>query len=162
MGTFRNFRLSTIKKTSLVFLSALCFFSCNVIHIYTKKEAIKNAKYVEKKTKQHIEIQDNDRFLKLSSVDSNSQKLDVLIEFDNYDRQVHFTVKTNCDSCTDKLLKNELKSKIFIWERLNDSTYISRPFLKRMLLIHPSQFSYEIVKHNFTRKERKNMIKNAQ
>jgi len=130
--------------------------------MYNKKEALKNAKKQQKTSKEHQVIEDKDRIVNVLTRDSSLQKLDVIYEFDDKDNQIKYTVKSYCDSCAKKYLKNELESKSYKWKRLNDSTYISNFYLKWMLHIHPSEFSYEIVKHNFSRKERREMIKNAQ
>jgi hypothetical protein len=173
MGTFRNFQLSTIIKTSLVFLSLVLFSSCKMYHMYTKKEALKYAKKLQKRTKKyaakseneknaHIEIEDNDRVLNVNRVDGSNHIVDMTYTFNKNNKQMQFSVIAQCHDCWSKLSKNQLNNKSYKWKRVNDSTYISIFYLKRMLHIHPSEFSYDIVKHNYSRKERRDMIKNAQ
>ena len=129
--------------------------------MYSKKEFIKAAKHDAKKKHQKIIIEDDDRTVKLFIRDSSYQKLDEVVQFDDRNAQTNYTLIANCDSCFQKNLSEVLHYKGFKWQQLNDSTYLSRYYLKRVLYIHPSQSSFEIIKSISNRNEYNELRKTA-
>jgi hypothetical protein len=133
--------------------------ACNFYHFYTKKEVIKNAKKRERKKKGSVIIEDDNSLVKILTRDSSYQKVDEVFEFNDNGTQHKYTIIASCDSCFQKFLSTTISSHIYKWKKLNDTTYISKYSLKRFLNIHPSTHSYDMVEHNQSRIECKNLIK---
>lgn len=129
--------------------------------MYTKKEAIKFAKKRDVKNNGSIIIEDENRILRVLTRDTNYQNLDEIYEFNSEYKQLKYTMIAPCDSCFKKYLIKEIKNKGPKWRKLNDSTYISKYSLKRYLNIHKSTNSFDIVKHNLSKNDYKNLINNA-
>jgi hypothetical protein len=91
----------------------------------------------------------------------NVQKINETYHFADDGSMLKYTLISSCDTCYHLNLSKTLKSNAYKWKQLNDSTYLSAYYLKRMLNIHASALSYEIVQHNFSRKECSVLIKNA-
>ena len=143
-----------------IVLSVSAFFSCS-FHQYTKGEALKVAKKRALKKDGGIVIEDDNKILKVLTRDSNYQKLDEIYQFDDNGKQVKYTLIASCDSCFQKYLLKITTYEAYKWKKLNDSTYLSKYNLKRVLNIHRSTYSYDVVKYNQSKKEYKLSLKKA-
>jgi hypothetical protein len=147
-------------KTLFFILWLSVFASC--YHMYTKKEVIKHVKKNNQKKNVNIIIEDDNSVLKVLVRDSNYQKLDEIYHFNDEDKQLKYTLIASCDSCFQKFLLKEISTDGYKWKKLNDSTYLSKYSLKRILNIHKSTYSYDVVKHNLSKKEYEDLLKNAE
>ena len=149
-------------KVLFTFLCIVVLASCSTYRFYTKQEAIKVAKKRDVKKDGSIVIEDDNRILKVLTRDSNYQKLDEIYQFDDDGKQLKFSIITSCDSCFQKYFLMAINNDSYKWKKLNDSTYISKYNFKRFLNIHKSKFSYDIVQHNLSKKEYKNLIQTVE
>lgn len=62
-------------------------------------------------------------------------------------------VKVGCDSCVRKYLKEALQVKAYGWSRVNESTYVSKRFWRRMMVVKEEPSSLLVRKMDWTRKE---------
>ncbi len=131
-------------------------------HFYTKGEAIKIAKKGNIKKSGRKVIEDDNSILKVLTRDSNFLKLDEIYYFNDDGKQLKYTYFAFCDSCFQKSLLKVLTKDGYKWTKFNDSTYISKYSLKRFLNIHKSTYSFDIVQHNLSRNECKNLIEHAE
>jgi hypothetical protein len=148
-----------MKIEVLIFvMGAIALFSCNV-EMYNKEQVKRAA--VKNQKKQETIIQENGNILILTSKGSSDSLMVVeQFEFDENNAQIKCTVKASCKSCFQKVLREIINDPAYLWRKVNDSTYISRQKLKRMLTIYKASYSFEISKHTFTNSERKTMTKN--
>lgn len=145
-------------KTLLFIVCLLGLASCSY-HAYTKAEAIRFVKKRDVKKDGRIVIEDEGTVLKCLVRDERFQKLDNIYEFDETGKQIKYSVVAYCDSCFQKYLLKEVNSKVYQWQPLNDTTYISKYACKRYLKVHPSTFSYDIVLHSLSRNVYNELIK---
>ena len=133
-------------KLPALFLSLLLitFISCSY-HFYTKDEVIKRVKKGAYGKGENIVIEDSGNIVKVLVRDSNYQKLDEIYNFDENGKQLKYVVIASCDSCFKKYLAKKLDNKYYKWEKLTDSTYLSKQSPKSILTIHKSAYSYEIL-----------------
>lgn len=145
-------------KMLLSILCMLCLASCSY-HAYTKAEVIRFAQKRDVKKDGRVVIEDENRVLKCLVRDERFQKLDNIYEFDENGKQIKYSVIAYCDSCFQKYLSKEVSSKVYQWQPLNDTTYISKYACKRYLKVYPSTFSFHILVHDLSRKAYNDIIK---
>ena len=145
----------------LFFTLSLTVFTACSYHIYTKKEVVKVAKKNADRKDMRIVVEDSGSILKVLVRDSNYRKLDEIYQFDENGKQLKFTLIASCDSCFKKNLLALVTSHDYKWQKLNDSTYLSRYSLKRILDVHKSAYTYEIVPHKYSRKAYEALLKNV-
>lgn len=148
-------------KTKLIAV-CYCIFACSACyHFNNKTETINFTKKRQEKTHVNLVIEDEGKILRILVRDTNFQHLDEVYQFSDEGEQLKYSNIAACDSCFQKYLANTLKSKSYQWKQLNDSTYLSKYSLKRVLNIHNSNFSYDIVKHNRSKQEYNILLKRA-
>lgn len=148
-------------KALFIVLCVSTLFSCSY-HIYTKEEAIKVAKKRDYKKDGSIVIEEDNKILKVFSRDSNYQKMDEIYHFDDNGKQIKYTLIASCNLCFQKYLLKIMTTEAYKWKRVNDSTYLSKYSLKRVLNIHKSTYSYDVLEHTQTKKEYELVLKNPE
>ena len=148
-------------KPLFISLCVSTLISCSY-HFYSKEEAIKLAKKRDYKKYGSIVIEDDNEILKVLVRDSNFQKMDEIYHFSEDGKQIKYTLIASCDSCFQKFLFKIITSDKFKWRKLNDSTYYSKYSFKRILNIHKSTYSFDIIKHNQSKIECELLLKNAE
>jgi Tfp pilus assembly protein PilN len=143
---------STIPFLLLATLLASCTF-----HFYTKKELLKKHQQPE----ENQTFIDSNNFVRITNIGKTGQRVDDIFEFDNTGKQLKSTLITTCTTCFNKYLTNMLSYKQYGWLQLNDTVFISKYALKTYLYTHPSQFTYQMSRHNLPRKAYKKLVAHA-
>ena len=103
------------KQAVFICLSVIIFCSCSY-HFYNKQEVIRDAKSRNRKGIKTV-VHDEGRVLKVSTRDSNYQKLDVVYKFDDTGKQIKYMVMAYCDSCFQKYVAEIVSSKNYKWKK---------------------------------------------
>lgn len=151
-----------MKKIHFLFFSffLLVFISCS-FRLFTKDEIIALTKKNAKKNDEQKVIEDNNGILKILTRDVRFAKVDEIYHFSEEGKQLKYTLISTCDSCFQKYLLNTKTTKPFGWRRFDDSTYFSKYSIKRVLKIHNSTFSYDVLENNQSKKEYELLFKYA-
>lgn len=129
-------------RSSLFIVMFYTFASCGY-YAYTKSQALRHAKKLEKKGTRPVgTITDEGRAIRIKYRDSNYLPIDVLYTFDARGKQLTYSV-SGCDSCIKKYVKEMLNDTKHPWTRVNDSLYRS-PYRKSILKISSSPSMYTI------------------
>lgn len=145
-------------KFLFAFLSIVIFTSCSASHFYNKEEAIKFAKKRDLNNDGSIVIQEDKNILKVLTRKSNYQNVDEIYQFDEDGKQLKYSLIASCDSCYQKYFSKIFNNGGYQWKKINDSTYISKYRIKRLLNVHQATFSYDIVLHYLSKKEYENLV----
>lgn len=145
-------------KALILTLGILSLFSCTA-DMYNKRQVYRSA--VKSQKKQRTIIQEEGNILKLIHI-GNIDSLNVVeeYEFDEYNAQIKYTMTASCEPCFQQNLQKVLNNYVFVWRKLNDSTYISSQGFKVFLNIHKTAYSFDISKHNYSNEQRKALIRN--
>ena len=145
-------------KFLFAFLSIVILASCSAGHFYNKEEAIKFAKKRDLNNDWSIIIQEDKNILKVFTRDGNYQNVDEIYQFGEDGKQLKYSLIASCDSCYQKYFSKTFNNSGYQWKKINDSTYISKYKIKRILNVHKSTFSYDIVLHYLSKKEYENFV----
>ena len=138
--------------------SIVILASCSASHFYNKEEAIKFAKKRDLNNDGSIVIQEDKNILKILTRKSNYQNVDEIYQFDEDGKQLKYSLIASCDSCYQKYFSKIFYNGGYQWKKINDSTYISKYGIKRLLNVHQGTFSYDIVLHYLSKKEYENLV----
>ena len=142
----------------LALFSIVILASCSASHFYDKEEAIKFAKKRDLNKDGSIIIQEDKNILKVLTRDGNYQNVDEIYQFDEDGKQLRYSLIASCDSCYQKYFSKTFNNSAYQWRKINDSTYISKYKIKRVLNVHKSTFSYDIVLHYLSKEEHENLV----
>lgn len=148
-------------KWAIITLLLLGLFSCTSmlkLEVPNKKKVIKTCNRIIKKSKVNCILKVEEKRVTFLVRDNSLPYFDQFIEFNDKQKQTKTTLISPNDSLFSILLKDEIKTPVFRWTKLNDSTYLSSYDNRRILHIHEYNNSYEEVIFSFTRKEYKNLI----
>ncbi len=129
-------------------------------YINGKKERCRKSlnKFVAKHNYSEF-ISETDSTLSLVVRDTGVRPLDIVLYFNEKGKCIKEVRKLDCDSCFKKWLDRSLGSKLNKWEKINDSTWVSRFFMKKILTIHPSiPYTYTIIKYHWTKEQYEEII----
>ena len=136
---------SSILKTSLVLL---VFSSCT-FHMRTRKEAKTYFNLLKNSNKDyHSKLIEENNLLKFELKESSNKLVNTYIfKFDEKGKQLSYYFNSSCYDCFSKSVNSELNEKRYRWQKQNDSTYLSKKRLNRILLIDSSIKTFEIKKY---------------
>lgn len=143
--TVSNHSLLALLKVLIV---GFIFTSCT-FHMRTKHEAKTYFKLLKKSNKNYLTKQtEENNLLKFELKDSsNNMNNKYIFSFDDKGKQFSYFFKSSCYDCFSQSVKGELNEKRYRWKKQNDSTYVSKKRLNRILMIHSLDKSYEVKKY---------------